>query len=84
MAQQIVETHIRKRGLFGWIIVSLFWIFNAYMAVCFLFDVAAPRTAFGHTVVGAALLFVWVAGAVILGLFALLTRGPTVVVRSTT
>jgi hypothetical protein len=43
MAQQIVEAHIRKRGAFGWIFISLFWVFNAFLAVCVAADFWAPR-----------------------------------------
>jgi hypothetical protein len=42
-------------------------------------------TAIGGAIGGAAILFMWVAGAVILGLLALLTRGrKTVVIRNAT
>ncbi|HZZ22013.1 MAG TPA: hypothetical protein VFE60_05310 [Roseiarcus sp.] len=29
----MVETHIRKRGLFGWFFLVVFWAFNALMAL---------------------------------------------------
>ena len=30
---QIVETHIRKRGFFGWVFMTLFWIYNGLMVL---------------------------------------------------
>jgi hypothetical protein len=96
MAQQVVETHVRKRGPFGWVFMSLFWAFNALMAVwvCWAFSATHAQyvsssspafqaaTAAGGVIVGAVLLFLWAAGAVILGLLALLTRGQkTVIIR---
>ncbi len=47
---QIVETHITKRGVFGWLFLVLFWIFNALMA---LWGWSA-LTAIGHQYAGAA------------------------------
>lgn len=94
---QVVETHIRRRGVFGWIFLALFWAFNALMALWAWMAlsaihgqyVAAASSAYragteaGGAIVGSVILFVWAAGAVILGLLALLTRGhKTVVIRS--
>ena len=96
---QVVETHIRKRGFFGWFFLLLFWTFNALMAlwawvafsvICDQYvgasgqfgDARQAGTVIGGTIGGAVILFLWVAGAVILGLLALLTRGrKTVVIR---
>src|SRR5208282_4356860 len=29
---RVIETHIRKRGLFGWMFVTLFWLYNSALA----------------------------------------------------
>jgi hypothetical protein len=94
---QVVETHIRKRGFFGWVFISLFRALNALMALWAWLALSATHdqyvrssspafhagTAIGGVMVSAVLLFLWVAGAVILGLLALLTLGQkTVIVRS--
>jgi hypothetical protein len=93
-----VETHIRKLGLFGWLFRIVFWAFNVFMALwAWLTSVGlsrlhqavgtSPAAKAGYDVGVAidigALAFLWLAGAVILGLFVLLTRGrKTVVIRA--
>jgi hypothetical protein len=97
---QVVETHIRKRGFFGWVFLILFWAFNALMALWMWLaagmignqyvSATGPNrefhqagTAIGGAIGGAMILFIWLAGAVILGLFVLVTRGrKTVVIRT--
>lgn len=87
MAKRTIE--IRRRGFFGWIFLLMFWGFNALMLFSLfsgLSNVAERRGTLrtaaeqaGHDIgvgIGVTwMLAVWVAGAVILGLFCLLTRG---------
>jgi hypothetical protein len=91
----IVRREIRKRGFFGWLFLLLFIVFNLLMAIwmlSFWADVgervaqATSEAARGVGRLGAAagtsfIAFLWVAGAVVLGLFALLTRGRVTVVE---
>lgn len=93
---RVVRREIRKRGVVGWITLSLFWIFNILM-VLWLFSYwgdLAPEfeagseaeqtgTAIGATIGTGFIVFFWVAGAVILGLFAILTRGRKTIVEET-
>lgn len=90
----VVQKHIRKRGFFGKIFKALFVLFNLAMAlwvVVYLGSIgkmvdgaASSAEAAGVTIGGTLgtgmLIFIWVAGTVILGLFTLLTRGNTVVI----
>ena len=97
---QIVETHILKRGFFGWVFLTMFLIYNALMALSMWLaftvidnqyagaagphpEFAQAGTAIAGTIGGTIFLVIWLAGAVILGLLALLTRGrKTVVIRN--
>jgi hypothetical protein len=80
---------VRERGFFGLLFTWMFVIFNLLMAL-WLFsywgtvgqmisqassDAARAGGAVGATIGSGVILFLWVAGANILGLFALLTRG---------
>lgn len=89
---QVVQTEIRKRGFFGWLFLVLFIVFNIFMG-WWLIDFlsrALPRigpikdaTPSGiiTTAMGAGLvLFIWLTGAVVLGLFAMLTRGRKTII----
>ncbi len=89
-----VEKH--KRGFFGWIFLLLFWAFNLLMLAWLVVGLgaagrgieqaasAAERTgAEVGTFIGAVMIFViWGAGAMVLGLFVLLTRGRKVIVET--
>ena len=87
MTRTIVRREVRKRGFFGWLFLILFFGFNALMLVWLLSywsqlsSMAAPSDAarvgkeIGGTGGSGILIFVWGFGAVILGLFAILTRG---------
>lgn len=89
-----VET--RKRGVFGTIFLWLFWAFNALMAFVTwravstssemigmqVTEAEKAASAIGSGAAVAVVIFIWLAGAVILGLFALLTRGKTVIVET--
>lgn len=86
----------RKRGIFGWVFLILFWGFNAVMAVSLVGGLSENSTQYATlatdaeragyaagTAIGAGLMLtVWVMGAIILGLFVLLTRGSKVVVET--
>jgi lipoprotein signal peptidase len=87
----------RKRGFFGWVFLILFIGWNALMMVWLigfsmrvnevtqgadLTQIQNAGYAVGAGLGGMMILFVWVMGAVITGLLALLTRGSkTVVVK---
>lgn len=92
----VVRTESRKRGVFGWIFLILFWAFNGLMALGLFngLSTTAEQGAqltneaaqAGHAV-GTALgigvvLVVWVLGAALLGLFVLLTRGKKIIVET--
>lgn len=83
----------RKRGPIGWVFLVLFWAFNAFMLISLLSGVSNVSThydslttsaeksgaAIGTSIGITMLLGLWMAGAVILGIFVLLTRGPKVI-----
>lgn len=86
----------RRRGFFGWIFLLLFWGYNALMLAWLVVGLgaaggeierstsAAARTgAEIGTFIGATFIFViWGAGALVLGLFVLLTRGSKVIIET--
>lgn len=89
---RVVQREIRKRGFFGWVFLLLFLAFNALMAA-WLFSYWATISglethgsaeqaghAIGATIGSGVILFFWVAGAVILGLIAMLTRGRKTII----
>jgi hypothetical protein len=90
----VVQRHIRKRGFFGKLFKFLFIAFNVLMLIWVISywvtisgtiqssasDAATAGTAIGATLGTGMLLFFWVAGAIILGLITLLSRGNTVVI----
>jgi hypothetical protein len=85
---RIIRREVRKRGFFGWVFLLIFLGFNGLM-VLWLFSYwsqigsslssgsQAERagSAIGATVGTGMILFFWMAGAVITGFLALLTRG---------
>jgi hypothetical protein len=90
----IVRREVRKRGFFGWLFFLLFVGFNILMLfwlISYWSDIGGSMTsgseaerigsAIGGTLGTGVLLFFWVAGAVILGLFALLTRGRKTIIE---
>jgi len=91
----IIRKEIRKRGFFGWVFLILFVVFNLIMLAWMIGGMnAASNTAavgeaaqagraVGTAVAAGMILFIWLAGAVILGLFALLTRGRKTIVEET-
>lgn len=91
---RIIREERRQRGVFGWIILLLFWGFNAFMLWWLIAGVSAMRqvdvgpdkySQAGATIgIGIGIGFIvsiWGFGAVILGLMALLTRGKTIVIE---
>lgn len=89
----VVRTEIRKRGFFGWVFFLMFLGFNAVMAWSLLAGLAdiggqTPADAnlraaheIGATIGVGILLIVWAAGAVILGLLVMLTRGSKSIIE---
>lgn len=90
----MVQREIRKRGFFGKLIKLLFIVFNILMALWLVSYWAtaggmlnqmasdAERTggAIGATLATSMILSMWAAGATILGILTLLTRGPRILV----
>ncbi len=93
----ITRIETRKRGIIGWIFLLLFWAFNALMAFALFAGMAdvgeqtaamtteAEQTgaAIGMALGVSFILGIWMAGAVILGLLVMLTRGKKVIVETT-
>lgn len=93
----LTRTEIRKRGIFGWIMLILFWGFNALMALSLFAGLAATSETgaaavseaekAGHaigTAIGVGMIMsIWVSGAVILGLFVLFSRGKKIIIETT-
>ena len=92
-----VRTEIRQRGIFGKVVKWTFILFNVLMPVWMLStcssagtmmtdahsDAEKAGTAIGATVASGMLLFVWMAGVIILGALVLLTRGKKLIVEET-
>lgn len=91
-----VRIEKRRRGIFGWIFLLLFWGFNLLMAWAFFAGIAAMSDApapvseaeKAGAAIGTALgismiLGIWGMGALILGLFVMFTRGPKTVIETT-
>lgn len=82
----------RKRGLFGWIIVAAFWLWQLFMGICLVSGLSSTSdqyirskdsfeqagTTIGATIGIMFLLTVWALVSIILGLMLLFTRGKTV------
>jgi hypothetical protein len=93
---KIIRKEVRKRGFFGWLFLLIFLGFNALMLLWLLTywgsiggnlssgsEAARTGSAFGATIGTAMIFFFWAAGALITGLFALLTRGRKTYVEET-
>jgi len=92
-----VRIEKRQRGVVGWVFLILFWAFNALMAFGLFAGLdSATKTAAGltseaeqagaaiGTAIGASMIVsIWMAGAVILGIFVMLTRGKKIIVETT-
>lgn len=84
-----VQIEKRRRGIFGWIIAILFWGFNLLMALWLwaafsvtstVVDGATSDAEKAGAMIGAGIgvtmvIWVWLFGAVILGIMMLFTRG---------
>lgn len=89
----VVRIERRKRGIFGWLFLILFWGFNLLMGISILAGISDSGTAMqglasdaeragyaAGTAIGVSFLVIlWAAGSLILGLFVLLTRGSKVI-----
>lgn len=90
----IVQREIRRRGFFGKVFKLLFIVFNGLMAFWLIsYWVTAAKMidgyatkaeqaggAVGATIGTSMIALLWVAGAVVLGLFTLMTRGEKILV----
>ena len=93
---KIIRREVRRRGFFGWIFLLIFLAFNALMLAWVItsgtmINALPPSSGsadyagrlIGSAVGFGAIIFVWTAGAVITGLFALLTRGRKTYIEET-
>lgn len=92
---RIVRREIRKRGFFGWVFLLIFVIFNLMMlgwSVSWWGTVMNDpeplpqhaRAATAGTVIATAILLgIWAAGAIVTGMFVLLTRGKKILIEET-
>ena len=94
---QIIRTETYHRGFFGHVFKLLFIGFNAIMLVWLVGGMMAVSThtatltteaeragaAIGMAMGAGGILFIWIVGAVILGLFVLLSKGKKVIVEET-
>lgn len=93
---RIVRKETRKRGFFGWVFLLIFFAFNALMIAWLLTywgaigghlssgnDAYRTGAAIGATIGTGMIFFFWAAGALITGLFALLTRGRKTYIEET-
>lgn len=94
---QIIRTETRKRGLFGKLMLGLFWTFNAVMLFAMIAGLGgagaelegmgsqAERDAASVGVfLGAGMILgVWFFGAALLGMMAIFSRGKTVITETT-
>jgi hypothetical protein len=91
----IVQMEVRQRGFFGWLFLLIFFGFNLLMFLWlwnyweFLSigdqptgDAGRAGAAIGTALGTGAILFVWLVGAVVTGLFAILTRGKRVYIQT--
>jgi hypothetical protein len=93
---RIIRKETRKRGFFGWLFLLLFLAFNTVMVAWLISywntvgrmtthgDAEAAGAAIGATIGTSMLLGIWMAGAVILGIFVLLSRGRKTLIEETT
>jgi hypothetical protein len=93
---KVTRTERRKRGFFGRIFLSAFWLFNALM-ILWTFagmkassdgiatatsEAAKAGAAVGSAIGMGIIMAIWAAGAVILGLMVILTPGKTIIVET--
>jgi NADH:ubiquinone oxidoreductase subunit 6 (subunit J) len=89
-----VQREVRKRGFFGKLVKLAFIVFNVLMAIWLVSywgsaariidtagsDAGRAGGAIGVTIGTGFLMFFWLAGAVILGIIVMLTRGQRVLI----
>ncbi|MBN9044652.1 MAG: hypothetical protein J0H18_03165 [Rhizobiales bacterium] len=92
---KIIRKETRKRGIIGWFFLLAFIAFNIFMAfglfaginnaskVQAASDAERAGQAIGTVLGSGFLLFIWLAGVVILGFFVLLSRGRKIIVEET-
>lgn len=91
---RVIRREVRRRGFFGWLFLILFLTWNVLMVLWVIAGTmesakvkVAPGAETGAlvgTFIGyGIILFVWVCGAVITGLLAMLTRGRRTVIEET-
>jgi hypothetical protein len=91
----IVQMEVRQRGFFGWLFLLIFFGFNLLMFFWLweywellrtgdqpTSDAGRAGAAIGTALGTGAILFVWLVGAVVTGLFAILTRGKRVYIQT--
>jgi hypothetical protein len=90
---RIVRTEHRKRGFFGFVFKWVFVLFNIFMLICLIAGIAnvggtppmneaeKAGQAVGLVIGVGLIMSIWGAGALILGLFVMLTRGKKVVIE---
>lgn len=92
----VTRVEKRQRGFFGWVFLLIFWGFNLLMLAWLVLGLGgAGETMQGMTneyeragaeigtAIGAMMIImIWGAGALILGLFVMLTRGKKVIVET--
>lgn len=91
----IIRKETRKRGFFGWVFLILFIGFNLFMLLWVVSGASAvsevevgsklesDARAVGGVIGMGIILFIWACGAVVLGLFTLLSRGKKIIVEET-
>lgn len=89
---RIIQQEIRQRGFFGKLFLGIFWIFNGLMCawlISYWVSLSHQITStgaehagkmIGGSIGSGVITFFWVAGAVILGLIAILTRGRKTII----
>lgn len=94
---RITRIEKRQRGLFGWLFLIIFWFFNLVMAIGLFAGLSAnvseadrltsEAAQAGHaigTAIGVSMILsIWLAGALILGLFVWLTAGKKITIETT-
>lgn len=86
MAKKFIET--RKRGIIGWVMSIIFWVFNIFMIIWMVAainvvsdtsKISSEAEQLGHNIGSGAglmiIVIVWVAGVIILGALSFFTRG---------
>ncbi|MFB2530687.1 hypothetical protein ACEYYA_00800 [Paracoccus sp. p3-h83] len=98
MSTTVTRIEKRKRGVFGWLFLLLFIGFNLLMLFAFISGVGGSAEQASHltteaeragaalgTALGAGfLLSIWAAGAIILGIIVMLTRGKKIITETQT